>query len=98
VLLVIAIAGCLFLPAISAWVLLAYFLLTICYSIYLKTKLMIDVVSLGGLFTLRVIGGAAAIETELSFYLLSFSIFLFSSLGMVKRFAELHNLQAKNNQ
>jgi len=96
VLLVIAIAGCLFLPAISAWVLLAYFLLTICYSIYLKTKLMIDVVSLGGLFTLRVIGGAAAIETELSFYLLSFSIFLFSSLGMVKRFAELHNLQAKH--
>ena len=96
VLLFIAIAGCLFLPAVSAWVLLAYFLLTICYSIYLKTKLMIDVVSLGGLFTLRVIGGAAALESELSFYLLSFSIFLFSSLGMVKRFAELHNLQAKN--
>lgn len=95
-LLLIAIAGCFFLPAMSAWVLLAYLLLTVSYSIYLKTKLMIDVVSLGGLFTLRVIGGAAAIETELSFYLLSFSIFLFSSLGMVKRFAELHNLQAQN--
>lgn len=53
-------------------------------------------VSLGGLFTLRVIGGAAAIQTELSFYLLSFSIFLFSSLAMVKRYAELHNLRAQN--
>jgi len=96
VLLSIAIVGCLFLPATSALVLFGYLILTISYSVYLKTKLMIDVVSLGGLFTLRVIGGAAAIETELSFYLLSFSIFLFSSLGMVKRFAELHNLQAKN--
>jgi len=60
------------------------------------TKVMMDVVSLGALFTLRVIGGAAAIETELSFYLLSFSIFIFSSLGMVKRYAELYNLRAQN--
>ena len=57
---------------------------------------MIDVVALGGLFTLRVIGGATAIETEMSFYLLSSSIFLFSSLGMVKRFAELHNQHSRN--
>ena len=96
ILLLIAITGCFFVPSTSAWVLAAYLLLTMCYSVYLKTKLMIDVVSLGALFTLRVIGGAAAIETELSFYLLSFSIFLFSSLGMVKRYAELHNLQAMN--
>ena len=95
-LLLIAVAGCLFLPLASAYVLLGYLTLTICYSIYLKTKMMIDVVCLGGLFALRVIGGAAAIETELSFYLLSFSIFLFSSLGMVKRYAELHNLQKAN--
>lgn len=84
------------LPAGAALALLAYLLLTIFYSLYLKTKLMIDVVALGSLFTLRVIGGAAAIESELSFYLLSFSIFIFSSLGMVKRFAELHNLQSRN--
>lgn len=95
-LLLIAAIGASFLPLACSWVLLGYLILTISYSIYLKTKLMIDVVSLGGLFTLRVIGGAAAIQSELSFYLLSFSIFLFSSLGMVKRFAELHNLQAAN--
>ena len=96
VLLALAALGCLFLPPICFVVLLSYLALTITYSMYLKTKLMIDVVSLGGLFTLRVIGGAAAIETEMSFYLLCFSIFLFSSLGMVKRFAELHNLQSRN--
>ena len=95
-LLLIALVGSAFLPTASSWVLLGYLALTVCYSIYLKTKVMIDVVSLGGLFSLRVIGGAAAIDTELSFYLLSFSIFLFSSLGMVKRYAELHNLKVAN--
>ena len=96
VLLILTAVGSLFLPAICSVVLLCYLALTITYSIYLKTKLMIDVVALGGLFTLRVIGGATAIETEMSFYLLSFSIFLFSSLGMVKRFAELHNQHSRN--
>jgi len=95
-LLVIAAIGCLFLPPVCILVLAVYLVLTVSYSLYLKTKLMMDVVALGALFTLRVIGGAAAIETDLSFYLLSFSIFLFSSLGMVKRYAELHNLRANN--
>lgn len=95
-LLLIAIIGCYFLPTPATWALAGYLALTLGYSTYLKTKLMLDVVSLGGLFTLRVIGGAAAIQSELSFYLLIFSIFLFSSLGMVKRFAELHNLQTAN--
>ena len=92
----IAVVGCFFLPTPAAWALAGYLALTLGYSTYLKTKLMLDVVCLGGLFTLRVIGGAAAIQSDLSFYLLIFSIFLFSSLGMVKRFAELHNLQIAN--
>lgn len=95
-LLILAVIGCLFLPPNAGLALAAYFVLTITYSLYLKTKVMIDIVALGGLFTLRVIGGGAAIETELSFYLLCFSIFIFSSLGLVKRFAELHNLQQRN--
>lgn len=97
-LLLIAILGCLFLPAAAWLALAAYLVLTLAYSIYLKTKLMLDIVALGGLFTLRVIGGGAAIQTELSFYLLCFSIFIFSSLGLVKRYAELKNLQNRNKQ
>ena len=95
VLLALAGIGCMFLPASAGAALGIYLILTVSYSLYLKTKLMIDVVALGGLFTLRVIGGAEAIESELSFYLLSFSIFIFSSLAMVKRFAELDNLQKR---
>lgn len=82
-----------FLSGTSIIVLLAYLVLTLSYSVFLKTKLMLDVVILGTAFTLRVMGGAAAIESELSFYLLSFSIFLFASLGMLKRYAELLSLQ-----
>lgn len=95
ILLALAVVGCLFLPLNAGIALAAYLFLTITYSLYLKTKVMIDIVALGGLFTLRVIGGGAAIETELSFYLLCFSIFIFSSLGLVKRFAELNNLQIR---
>jgi 4-hydroxybenzoate polyprenyltransferase len=97
-LLAIALAGCLFLPLTAGLVLAAYLALTLLYSLYLKTKLMLDIVALGGLFTLRVIGGGAAIQTELSFYLMFFSIFIFSSLGLVKRYAELRNLQDRNKQ
>jgi 4-hydroxybenzoate polyprenyltransferase len=96
VLLLLAGLACSVLPASAGLALLCYLALTISYSVYLKTKLMIDVVALGALFTLRVIGGAEAIQTELSFYLMSFSIFLFASLGMVKRYGELLNLQKRN--
>jgi 4-hydroxybenzoate polyprenyltransferase len=40
---------------------------------------------LAGLYTLRIIGGAVAIGSELSFWLLAFSMFLFLSLAMLKR-------------
>jgi len=98
ILLCLAAIGCYFLPLNASIALITYLVLTIGYSLYLKSKLMIDIVALGGLFTLRVIGGGAAIQTELSFYLLCFSIFIFSSLGLVKRYAELGNLQSRNKQ
>ena len=51
VLLVLASIGCLFLPPACALVLAGYLALTVFYSLYLKTKVMMDVVSLGALFT-----------------------------------------------
>jgi 4-hydroxybenzoate polyprenyltransferase len=95
ILFALAVLGGNLLPYPSLFVLLGYLLLTVSYSIYLKTRLMLDVVALGATFTLRVLGGAVAIQSELSFYLLSFSIFLFSSLSLLKRYAELHNLRER---
>jgi 4-hydroxybenzoate polyprenyltransferase len=44
---------------------------------------------LAGLYTLRLLAGAAAVGVSASFWLLAFSMFLFLSLSLIKRHAEL---------
>lgn len=75
-----------------------YFVSTLAYSIYLKRLLMIDIVALALLYTMRILGGAAATTIELSFWLLAFSFFIFLSLALLKRYSELYNLEAQGKQ
>lgn len=75
-------------------VLLAYAATTLAYSLALKRVPMLDVVTLAGLYTVRIIGGAVAIAVPASFWLLAFSMFLFLSLAMLKRYAEMHHVAA----
>jgi 4-hydroxybenzoate polyprenyltransferase len=70
-------------------VLAGYYALTWAYSLRLKRLPLLDVMMLAGLYTLRIIAGAAAMRVPLSFWLLAFSVFMFLSLGFVKRYAEL---------
>lgn len=70
-------------------VLLLYFCATFAYSLWLKRKLLIDVLMLAGLYTVRIIAGGAAASVVLSPWLLGFSMFLFLALAAVKRQAEL---------
>ena len=92
-LLVAAAALSLLLPFRFSMVLLAYYGLTLAYSFRLKTLPIVDALVLAGLYTLRVIGGAAAVANALSFWLLLFSVFLFLSLAFVKRYAEMEALR-----
>jgi 4-hydroxybenzoate polyprenyltransferase len=69
--------------------LVIYFLLTCAYSLWLKRLALIDCLTLAGLYTLRIVAGAAAVAISLSFWLLAFSVFIFLSLAFVKRYAEL---------
>lgn len=69
--------------------LIAYFVLTCAYSLLLKRLVLVDCMTLAGLYTMRIIAGAAASEVVLSFWLLALSIFLFLSLAFIKRYAEL---------
>jgi 4-hydroxybenzoate polyprenyltransferase len=78
-----------FLPPLFLGALAAYYALTMAYSLRLKQFAVIDVFSLAGLYTLRIVAGAAAIAVQPSFWLLAFSIFFFLSLAFVKRFSEL---------
>jgi 4-hydroxybenzoate polyprenyltransferase len=72
-----------------AGVLLGYYILTWTYSLRLKRAAVVDVMTLAGLYTIRIIAGAAATAIPLSFWLLAFSVFIFLSLGFVKRYTEL---------
>ncbi len=66
-----------------------YYLLTTSYSLYLKRKPIVDVITLACLYGMRVIAGGFASGTLLSPWLEALSIFLFLSLALVKRCAEL---------
>ncbi|WP_339066287.1 UbiA family prenyltransferase [Teredinibacter turnerae] len=77
------------------YVLAAYLFITVFYSFKLKKLQTVDVIVLASLFTIRVIAGGVAAGVELTFWLLSFSMFLFLSLAIVKRVSELINT-AKN--
>jgi len=78
--------------------LLVYLLLTCCYSLSLKRLVLVDCFALAMLYTLRIIAGAAAIGMGLSFWLLSFSVFLFLSLAFVKRYAEMEVQAAEGRE
>jgi 4-hydroxybenzoate polyprenyltransferase/phosphoserine phosphatase len=83
-----AIAGWL-LPTGLVVALAVYVALTVGYSLWLKRIVMVDVLVLAGLYSLRVAAGAYAIEVVLSFWLLAFSLFMFLSLALIKRYSEL---------
>ena len=73
-------------------ILLIYFSITIAYSIYFKKKTIIDIFILSLLYTIRIIGGGVATNTNISFWLLAFSVFIFLSLAAIKRQSELVDL------
>jgi len=75
--------------------LLLYLVTTLAYSLVLKRIVLVDVIILSGLYTVRMVAGAAATDTLISPWLAAFSIFFFLSLAMVKRFSELQNLHTR---
>ena len=95
-LLITVVATATLLPIPFLLVLAAYFVSTLSYSLYFKAVAMLDVCVLASLYTLRVIGGGIAINTELSFWLLAFSMFFFLSLALAKRVSELENLKQQH--
>jgi len=81
-----------FLPKLFLVFLVVYTLLTLAYSFDLKRRLIVDALTLAILYTLRIIAGAAAIDVSLTEWLLMFSLFLFVSLALLKRYIELDSL------
>ncbi len=73
-------------------VLACYAITTVAYSFSLKRQAVLDVLVLAALYTLRLIAGAVAANVHPSNWLLAISMFLFLSLALVKRCAELEEV------
>ena len=72
---------------------LLYLLGTLTYSLSLKRKLFVDVVALAALYMVRLVAGGLAVSIALSPWFLSFFMFAFLSLAIVKRQIELRALR-----
>jgi 4-hydroxybenzoate polyprenyltransferase len=90
----IAIAATLLPLGFLLWLFL-YLAVTLSYSLVLKRVVLVDVILLSGLYTIRMLAGASATLVDISPWLAAFSVFLFLSLAMVKRFSELQNARAR---
>ena len=75
-----------------------YVLTAFLYSLKLKTIPLIDVLLLSGLYTLRLFAGGVATGIPISFWLLAFSMFIFFSLAIVKRYSELAPLTERGGE
>ena len=80
------------LSATAGFCVLFYLIVTLAYSLSLKQKLFVDVLTLGVLYMVRVIAGGAAVSVALSPWFLAFFIFVFVALAVVKRQGELYGL------
>lgn len=88
-------AALLLLPWQFSAVMAAYYGLTLTYSLRLKRLMAWDVIALAMLYTARIIAGVAAFSLTLTFWILAFSMFIFLSLAMVKRYAELRDARVR---
>lgn len=92
----VAIAGSAWLlPEAFVWALVIYTAVAWLYSFAIKNKAILDVVWLGGLYTLRVIAGGLATLTPVSEWLLGLSLFIFMSIALAKRYAELRVMESE---
>ena len=75
-----------------------YLFISTAYSWALKQVVLLDVFVLAGLYTLRILAGHGATGIPYSSWLLGFSMFLFLSLALLKRYIELRRLASQGTE
>ena len=84
-------------PYVFLWIVI-YLIGTFSYSMVFKREPIVDVAVLSALHTIRIIVGAAAVQVDMSFWLLAFSLFFFFSLASMKRCGELITRRERGEQ
>lgn len=69
-----------------------YLLITTLYSLYLKKVFALDILVLTTLYIIRLFAGSTISATPLSFWLIAFGLFFFSSLAILKRVTDLQKM------
>ena len=82
----------------AAGALAVYLAASLLYSAWLKKLLAVDVILLAGLYCLRLLIGGEAATIPLSPWTVAFSVFLFLSLALMKRYSELHGLKTRQGE
>ena len=85
----------LLLPLQFTVILVIYLAASTAYTAYFKSRLLVDVMVLAGLYTLRVLAGGAAGQAPVSNWMQAFSVFLFVSLAFAKRYTELTAIEGR---
>ncbi len=80
-------------PGVAA-VLALYCVVMIGYSMKLKDLAIVDVLVLAGGYAMRVAVGSLAVDIGVSAWLLTYCMFLFFSLALIKRYSELVTLES----
>jgi 4-hydroxybenzoate polyprenyltransferase len=68
-----------------------YYALTLMYSFVLKKIIVSDIIILSLLYTTRILAGTYAFDLLPTYWMLAFSMFIFLSLALVKRYSELRD-------
>lgn len=68
---------------------------TFTYIILLKRLVILDILTLSGLYTLRIFAGSVATGVQVSNWLFAFSLLIFLSLALAKRYVELSDLAGR---
>jgi 4-hydroxybenzoate polyprenyltransferase len=79
-------------------VLAAYFCASILYSSIFKKSALIDVIVLAGLYIWRLVAGGVATGIVLSNWLMSFALFIFTSLALAKRYVEISDSPGQGSE
>jgi 4-hydroxybenzoate polyprenyltransferase len=66
-----------------------YLTTTCLYSLYTKRVLLVDIITLAGLYTIRVFAGGLATGIVISYWTMGYTSLLFLSLALMKRYSEL---------
>lgn len=92
---------------ISSWLLMPwrftmvlgiYYVLTLMYSFILKKLIVSDILILSSFYTTRILAGASALDLLPTFWMLVFSMFIFLSLALVKRYSELRDARTNGRE